>query len=83
MKEETIKYAEGLKANKVILNWLSKQEITDIGETEHIIDYLIFKNYKRLNRATYDQMKKQADKWNKTMQKKGKNIKVSDRKSVV
>ncbi len=78
MKEETIQYARGLGANEVILNWLEKQDITNIGETEHIIDYLIFKNYKRLNRATYEQMKQQAEKWNKTMQKKGKNIKVSN-----
>ncbi len=78
MKENLIKYTEGLGGGQSVLDWIDKRvsDDADISETEHIIDYLLSdKAPKRLGRATYEQMKDKAEKWTKSLEKKGESIK--------
>ena len=80
MKNEIIKYVKGMTDKSYIIEWVEKKlnKLKNINqkEFEHIIDYLISdKSPKRLDRATYTQMKNNTKKWNKTLQKKGKSIK--------
>jgi len=61
---ELIKYAKGMNARKEVIKWIEKR-ITILynqTEAEHVIDYLI-NNPKKLERATYEQMKKQSETW--------------------
>ena len=77
MKQELINYAHGQNANKHIIQWIEKRikEPFDLSESEHIVDYLVSdKAPSRLTRATYNQMKTNADKWTNSLQKKGNNI---------
>jgi hypothetical protein len=86
MKEELKQHAICLNASKEVLNWIDKRVIEpiNISEVEHIIDYLISnKAPKRLSRATYKQMKSNTDKWNKSLQKKGKAIKEDETKTIL
>jgi len=79
MNDEIIKYAEGLGADQKVIDWvelqLSKKEGINQSEIEHVIDYLISdKGPKRLERATYYQMKKKSELWTKSLEKKGLGI---------
>lgn len=76
MKEEILKYAEGKEANQELITWLENKipENVSQAEVEHIIDYIVAKP-KNLERATYEQQKKMAEKWTQAMIKKGENIK--------
>jgi len=78
MKNELIKYAVGLNASQCVISWIEKrvEDDKDQSEAEHIIDFLISdKAPKRLDRATYKQMKKKTDEWNKSLIKKAEHIK--------
>ena len=79
MKSELIIYAKGLGAEEHIVEWIdkriTKELAKNISECEHIIDYLISGEApKRLERATYKQIKANTDKWNRSLIKKGNNI---------
>jgi hypothetical protein len=81
MKQELKNYALGLNASDVVVAWIEKRVKgkEPVSEVEHIIDYLISdKAPKRLDRATYKQMKSNAEKWNNTLIKKGGKIKETD-----
>ena len=74
-------YAENLGADSEIIDWLeiNKNHIKGQSEGEHIIDYLISDDApKRLNRATYDQMKKKTEAWVEKLNKKANKIKESE-----
>jgi hypothetical protein len=73
-----INYAKGMNANDSILKWIELRvtQDKDQQEVEHIIDYLCSdKAPARLDKATYEQMKSNTDKWVSAMNKKGENIK--------
>jgi len=81
--EQYIEYAKHLSANKEVLNWvetnltnyIKKQESTNQTEVEHIIDYLVSDSApKRLKKMSYEEAKKNTDKWNKALIKKGNDI---------
>jgi len=77
MKDEIIKYAKGLGAKDTVLKWLEQRvdEEKNQGEVEHIVDYLVSnKAPKKLDRATYKQMKENTDKWVKELNKKANKI---------
>ena len=69
MKQEIMKYAAGLQANKMILNWLEKNVTgkEDQGEIEHIIDFLIAKDFANLNWASIPLLKEKSKKWIKIL----------------
>ena len=79
MNEELIKYAKGMEVKSYVMDWLEQRiDEQPQQEVEHIIDYLVSdKAPKKLERATYDQMKLNAEKWIITLNKKGNNIKES------
>lgn len=79
MKQELIKYAEGLGADQKILKWLKthvfSQENINQSEVEHVIDYLVSdKAPKNLSKASLAQMKANTKKWTAALTKKGNNI---------
>ena len=80
MNEEIIKYAKGMNAKQKIIDWINKElyklNVVNQTEIEHIIDYLVSdKAPKKLDKATYKQMLDNTNKWNKTLIKKGSEIK--------
>jgi uncharacterized SAM-binding protein YcdF (DUF218 family) len=86
MKQELINYARGMNAKDDVLLWIEKRikDYNLISENEHIIDYLCSANRpKRLDRATFQQMKSNAEKWNNSLLKKDKNIKTDDTKIIL
>lgn len=78
------KYIEQVKDNQEIINWinttlnarLQKQPaFENQGEIEHILDFMQSdKAPKRLQKMSYDQAKISAEKWVKSLVKKGKHI---------
>ena len=86
-KEENIKnyieYAKQLNASKEVLFWIShnlnnylKNHKPKQSTVEHIIDFLVSdKSPKRLRKMSFTQANKLTIKWNKTLKKKGSNIK--------
>ena len=78
---DILHYAEGLGAQDYTIEWIKKRipENCDIQEAEHVIDYMLSdKAPKRLEHATYEQMKNNTEKWNKTLIKKGKKVKETE-----
>jgi hypothetical protein len=69
MKKEIIDYAKGLNANDITIDWLEKNITNehDIGKTEHIIDFLIYKDFDNLNWANYDLLLEKSKKWIKQL----------------
>ena len=66
---------QGERGNKLLL-WLEKRQPEDVelGQVEHVIDYMLSdKAPKRTERATWEQMVKNTEKWTKSLAKKGKN----------
>jgi hypothetical protein len=77
MKKELIEYAKGISCKEDVFEWIDKRvpDNFNIGEVEHILDYLgSNKRPKRLDRATYEQMKSNSDKWILSLRKKGNGI---------
>jgi len=77
MDAEIAKYAQGMNASPHVLDWLDRQkgELGSQQEVEHIIDFLISeKAPKRLERATYEQMKVKAEQWVESLNKKAGGI---------
>ena len=75
--DNVIEYANGINASADVIIWLKKNipKNYDVQEVEHIIDYLVSdKAPKRLVRATYNQIKNNTDKWNKSLIKKAEHI---------
>ncbi len=73
-----VEYSKHVNAKQHVIDWVIKhlKEETDITEGEHIIDFLVSdKAPKRLERATFMQMKKETEKWNAALIKKGEHIK--------
>ena len=69
MKQEIINYANGLNASSIVIDFINKN-ITDnhnISETEHIIDFLIYKNFSNLSWASYELLEKKSKKWIKQL----------------
>ena len=61
---ELINYAKGLNAKDNIITLIAAlYNNQDIGEFEHIIDYLIHKNFDDLSWASYGLLKKKSQKW--------------------
>lgn len=61
--------------NGNLINYLNKGNSEDIGEIEHIIDYLNSNEApRRLKRMSYVQAKSNSDKWMATQIKKGNQI---------
>ena len=80
-------YAQFLNANEEVIYWvehnlknyLETHKPTQ-SEVEHIIDYLASKEAPtRLKKMSYKQAKENAKKWNETLQKKGKEIKETEK----
>jgi len=71
-------YAHHVQAPDHVLQFVSAKmtvETISTDEGEHVIDYLVSaEGPKRLNRATYEQMKTNAAAWLKAQQKKGAAI---------
>ena len=65
MKDEIIKYAKGLNAKNNVIQFLDNLNLENKqqGEVEHIIDYLIFKDFSSLQWASYDLLKAKSQKW--------------------
>ena len=66
---------QGERGNQIVL-WLEKRQPEDVelGQVEHVIDYMLSdKAPKRTERATWEQMVKNTEKWTKSLAKKGKN----------
>jgi hypothetical protein len=64
MKEELIKYARGLGARENVIDLIeSIYDNQDQGEFEHIIDYLIHKDFDNLSWASYNLLSKKSKKW--------------------
>ena len=72
--EEYIKHIGG---DNYLIEWSKKQskhfDKATTEEVEHILDYLV-QSGKKLERMSYKQAKELADKWTKSLQKKGKGI---------
>jgi len=78
-----IKYAKDIGANQEVIDWCSrilgafkKKAVTiNIGEFEHILDYLVSdKAPARLRKMSYAQALSSANKWSAASQKKGSKI---------
>lgn len=82
MLQTYVNYATGMQARQEVISWINgclknklKKERLDQAEAEHIIDYLCSdKSPQRLMKMSYEEAKSNTDKWNKALQKKGKNI---------
>jgi hypothetical protein len=84
MKNEIIKYAQGMNCAQDVFEWiekhlspfLEKNKTIQLTEVEHIVDYFASeKRPKRLSKMSYEQAKNNTDKWNKSLIKKGAGIK--------
>lgn len=83
--EKYLKYAEHLNANSEVISWIEanlnnhlKNNEENQTEIEHIIDYLVSeKAPKRLKKMSFLEAKKNTDKWNKSLVKKGSRIEES------
>lgn len=80
-----IEYAKTFNANEETLYWIKynlsnylKENPENQDEIEHIIDYFIAKQPKRLHRMSYVEAKSNSEKWTKAQQKKGKHIKETE-----
>ena len=83
-------YAKALNASDEVLNWINtnlsnylnkyngkdgSKNLENQTEIEHIIDYLVSDEApKRLKKMSYEEAKKNTDKWNKSLIKKGNEI---------
>ena len=76
-------YIDRCKGNQEVINFINtvvnahvtKTGQEDQGEIEHILDYLLSdKAPKRLRKMSYEQAKQSAEKWVKSLIKKGNNI---------
>ena len=64
MLQELINYAKGLKAKDNVVQLVEKlYNNQDIGEFEHIIDYLIYKDFSDLSWASYELLVEKSKKW--------------------
>ena len=64
MKNELIKYAKCLNAKSNVIALIKKlYNKQDVGEFEHIIDYLIHKDFDDLSWASYDLLVEKSEKW--------------------
>jgi hypothetical protein len=81
-KIEIYNYAKNMEINPDVIAWLEKTEKDWVNqeEIEHIIDYLASnKRPKKLERATYIQMKTNSKKWSESLQKKGCDYKETEK----
>ena len=80
LKHYTHNYAHTIECQSDVHEWIdSRVKDQPTSEVEHIIDYLASdRRPRRLDRATYSQMKHNADKWSYSLQKKGKDIDDTD-----
>ncbi len=77
-----LEYAEAFEANEEVKGWVGRNLVNYLSknpenqdEIEHIIDYLVSDEApKRLKSMSYDEAKKNAEKWTKAQQKKGQHI---------
>ena len=78
--QELKTYAEGVGCQSDVIEWIEKRvKDQPLGEVEHILDYLASdKRPRRLNRATYNQMKSNATKWTASLAKKGNHLDDAD-----
>jgi hypothetical protein len=80
--KQYINYAKAFNANGEVLSWIDttlrayhEKNAPVLREVEHIIDYLVSGNApQRLKKASYAQMKSNAEKWNESLQKRGNGI---------
>ena len=76
--DELVEYAKGMNAEEDVFVWINERVKTPLiqVELEHIIDYLCSdKRPKKLDRATYEQILKKTNDWNKTLINKAAHIK--------
>ncbi len=79
-------YAKHIEASEKVYKWIDSRLIPylkdhpeDQGEIEHIIDYLASPEApNNIGSMMYDQAKKNAEKWLKTLMKRGANIKETE-----
>lgn len=77
-----INYAKGLDASEPVVNWLNSTALNhfekngepSVSEVEHVIDYLIQNEVKKINQMSYPQAVKKAEKWVEKLQKEAKKI---------
>ncbi|MFA5396660.1 MAG: PcfJ domain-containing protein, partial [Methanogenium sp.] len=80
--DQIIAYARHLNANDFVITWIErvigkylKKNAVEIEEIEHIIDFLISPAApRRISRMSYLEARASAERWNKTLQKKGTSI---------
>lgn len=82
MLQKYVDYTQGQNYKTKVVNWVKvnlrnylKKNSEDRGEIEHILDFLNSdKAPKRIKYMSYDEAKRGAEKWVKTLKKKGANI---------
>jgi hypothetical protein len=79
--DDYLQYARSFNASEEVLFWIEhnlsnylQNRALTVSEVEHIIDWMIMTDQKKLKKMSYEQAKIKAEKWNKTQQKKGNNI---------
>ncbi len=61
--------------NHNLVNYLNKPEnVENVSEIEHIVDYFNANNFPRLRKMSYSEAKNGAEKWVKSLVKKGNDI---------
>ena len=65
--KELLDYARAFNASDIILNCIRSkfkaEDVKNLSEAEHIIDFLIAKRFESLEWASYDLLRKKAEKW--------------------
>jgi len=70
-KNPNLKYAQFLNCNQNTIAWLElhpSPESYDTTATEHVVDYLKFKDFYNLEWASWPLLTKKADKWSRMLQ---------------
>ena len=68
MKQEILNYARGLNASNIIIKWIKNlDDIKNQSEIEHIIDFLIHKDFDNLSWASYNLLLEKSKKWIKQL----------------
>ena len=80
-----LEYAKHVEGSEYVINWINhtlanylEKHNPPTEEVEHIIDYLAQTN-KKISQMSYPEAKSNADKWTKSLQKKGINIKETEK----
>jgi len=81
MLQNYLNYAKHVDGDQFVLAWVEKtlgnhlkKATATTEEVEHIIDYLV-QTDKKISQMSYVEAKSNAEKWTKTLQKKGEHIK--------